>query len=470
MDLRIVLRICLLCSAVFFSPPCFSQEPSNYTSNEDILSIKFHRERRDLIRAILPDNSCAIVFSNPEKNRSADIDYEYHQDPDYFYLTGFLEANSVLLIWKEDRLIDGIKMHELIFVQPENQSREQWTGKRLGVQNAVTSLGIANAYSSESFDAKEGLFDGLDKILYKGFPKGLVNDRQNEGDLSDLVESFKLKSNYPSPKHDDYLLGKSLRTLREIKTPEEISLMKRAADISVMAHLEMMKALKPEMKEFQVEAIGEYFFKAAGATEPAYPSICGGGENSCILHYQTNRRTLHDGDLILLDMGAEYHNYAADLTRTLPVNGKFSEAQKKIYDLVLDAQKAGIAACIPGNKFNDPDRAARKILKAGLIKLNILKETDDLNLYYPHGTSHYLGLDVHDAGVPATLKQGMVLTVEPGLYIPEGSPCDPDWWNIGIRIEDDILITNDGHLNLSSALPRETGEIEEIMKEKSIFD
>lgn len=446
-----------------------AQISHDYKSDIDKLSKEFHKDRRDLLRATLPQNSCAIFFAGPERNRSADIDYEFHQDPDFYYLTGLLEPNSLLLIWKDSRTIKGSNTNELLFIRPQDPDKELWTGRRLGIEGAITSLGIQTVYSSEEFESMNELFDGLDKILYKGFPKGVVNDRFNNADLSDLLETFKLKSNYPSQIHDDYLLGKALRSLREIKTPEEISLMQKAADISVKAHLEMMKGLSPGMTEFQVEAIGEYYFKINGAADPAYPSICGAAENSCILHYISNRRQLNSGDLLLLDMGAEYQGYAADITRTLPVNGKYTELQKKIYDLVLTAQKAAINACLPGKKFTDPDLVAKKILKEGLVEMKIIEDPDQLSLYYPHGTSHFLGLDVHDVGMPGLLKPGMVLTVEPGLYFPTGSPCNPELWNIGIRIEDDILITIDGNINLSEALPRETSEIEAIMQEMPFF-
>ena len=442
----------------------------NYRSDTDKLTAEFHRQRREVLRSNLPDSSCAIIFAAPERIRSADVDYKYHQNPDFYYLTGLNEPNALLIIWKQFRLVEGVKTNEIIFVQPRNASKEKWYGKRLGTTQVRDLLGITNAYSSEDFDSMQGLFTGLSQILYQGIPKGIVNDRQNKSDLFDLVESFQLKSEYPTAKHDDFLLGKALRSMREIKTPEEIKLLQKAAEISVVAHTEMMKALNPAMTEFKIQAVGEYFFKSMGAEAPAYPSICGAAENSCILHYQTNRRILNDGDLLLLDMGAEYHGYAADITRTLPVNGKFSELQSKIYQLVLDAQKAAIAKCIPGNKFSDPDKAARNILSQGLLKMQIIKTADELDQYFPHGTSHFLGLDVHDVGSQGTLKSGMLITVEPGLYFPEGSPCDPALWNIGIRIEDDILITNDGFINLSGALTREIDEMEKIIKEKSIFE
>jgi Xaa-Pro aminopeptidase len=287
--------------------------------------------------------------------------------------------------------------------------------------------------------------------------------------LFDLVESFKKNTAFPSRQHDDFLLGKMLHSMRELKTAEEVVMMRKAINISNDAHLEMMRALSPGMTEYQTQAVGEFIFRMQGAAGPAYPSICGAAENSCILHYHDNGRLLKSGDLILLDMGAEYQGYAADITRTLPVSGQFTGIQKKIYDLVLSAQRAAISMCKPGNSFKDPDIAARKVLRQGLMDLGILDESGDLSTFYPHGTSHYLGLDVHDTGTPAVLKPGMILTVEPGLYFPENSNCDPDYWNIGIRIEDDILITGDGHLNLSGNLPVETADIEQVMQSPSVF-
>lgn len=468
MKVRIIFA--LSCLMILTSVGSVAQTKNHYQADSDKLTAEFHKERRELLRSKMPDSSCAVIFASPERIRSADVDFVYHQNPDFYYLSGLNEPNAMLILWKEFRLVEGVKTNEVIFVQARDASKEKWYGKRLGTSEVISTLGFINAYPSEEFDMMDGLFNGLSKILDTGIPKGLVDDRHSKADLSDLVEAFQLKSSYPTAKHDDYLLGKLLRSMREIKTPEEIKLLQKAADISVKAHVEMMKALKPAMTEYQVEAIGEYFFMKEGAQEPAYPSICGAAENACILHYQTNRRTLNVGDLILLDMGAEYHGYAADITRTLPVNGKFSEQQSKIYQLVLTAQKAAIEACLPGNNFYDPDRVAKKILSDGLINMQVIKSPDELGRYYPHGTSHFLGLDVHDVGTHGTLKAGMLITVEPGLYFPEGSPCDPALWNIGIRIEDDILITEEGFVNLSAALAKEILEIERTMTEKSIFD
>jgi Xaa-Pro aminopeptidase len=292
-----------------------------------------------------------------------------------------------------------------------------------------------------------------------------VNDRQDEYDLFELVKTYQQRVSDAGLLTDDYLLGKIMARLREIKSPEELELLQRAIDISTSAHVAMMKNVQPGQFEYEVEAVGEFEFHRQGAEEIGYPSICGSAENSVILHYEKNRRRLTDGELLLLDMGAEYHGYTADITRTLPVSGSFSPEQRAVYDLVLKAQEAGIAACLPGKRFREPHEAAFAVIEEGLIKLGITKSADETKKYFPHGTSHYLGLDVHDAGDFEPLKAGEVITVEPGIYIPAGSPCDPKWWNIGIRIEDDVLITGSEPINLSGKLPRTVPEIEKTMKE-----
>ena len=228
----------------------------------------------------------------------------------------------------------------------------------------------------------------------------------------------------------------------------------------------MMKDAEPGMTEYQVQALGEYEFKKYGAESLGYSSICGSHENSVILHYTSNRRTMNDSDLILLDMGAEYHGYTADVTRTIPIGNKFTTQQRIIYELVLKAQNAGIKACMVGNPFNAAHKAAVEVISEGLVKLGIIKETSSYKKYFMHGTSHYLGLDVHDAGTNGPLKSGVVITVEPGIYIEENSDCDPKWWNIGVRIEDDILITDKGPENLSESAPRSVEEIEKLRAQK----
>lgn len=231
-----------------------------------------------------------------------------------------------------------------------------------------------------------------------------------------------------------------------------------------------MRALEPGLKEYQAEAIIEFWFKNMGGESPGFPSIVAGGKNACYLHYSSNRQKLKGEHLLLCDVGAEYHGYTADITRTMPVDGKFSADEKALYEVVLAAQNAGIAKCQVGNKFWDADQAAKAELAAGLKRLGIISRSSELKKYFFHGTSHYMGLDVHDSGLKGFLKPGNVITVEPGIYISEGSDCDPKWWNMGIRIEDDILITDNGPENLSAAAPRTVAEIEALMATESLFN
>jgi Xaa-Pro aminopeptidase len=223
------------------------------------------------------------------------------------------------------------------------------------------------------------------------------------------------------------------------------------------------------MTEYQAQALVEFVFMKNGARGPGFPSIVGAGENSCILHYITNRKPLESHDLMVVDIGAEYHGYTADVTRTMPVNGKYSPEQRKIYELVQKAQQAGVEVCKPGVGFREPHKVATEIISKGLVDLGIIKEAQEVRKYFMHGTSHYLGLDVHDPGTYELLEENMVITVEPGIYIAENSDCDPKWWNIGVRIEDDILITATGYENLSTCVPRNISEIEKLMQEKGKY-
>ena len=446
-----------------------AQDTLNYRYENDFPGKLFYKEKRDSLRAQMPDSSVAIIFANPERNRSGDVDFTYHQNADLFYLTGFTEPNSLLLLFKIDQSIKGKKIHELLFVQEKDKKRESWTGRIAGPEGAAVLTGIQSVMSSAEFESLEIPFQNYRMLMYSSLPKGLVNDKKEPNDLYDLVEVFKKKTSFPPANGDDFKLAKMLTKMRAQKDEVEIALMEKAIGISCDGHIEMMKALEPGMTEYQVQAIGEYIFKKEGAESPGYPSICGGGENSCILHYESNRRTLHDGDLILLDMGGEYHGYSADVTRTLPVSGKFTPEQKQVYNLVLSAQDAAFLECAPGKQFFDTHEAAVDIIKKGLVRLGIIDDEKEYKRYFSHGTSHYLGLDVHDVVTYGILKPGNVITVEPGIYIPEGSPCDKKWWNIGVRIEDDILIVDSGMRVLSRKAPRDPEEIENLMKEKSVL-
>ncbi|MDB4533763.1 aminopeptidase P N-terminal domain-containing protein [Vicingaceae bacterium] len=440
---------------------------SNYDS--DLLPAKFFAKNRQALRDLMPNNSVVVLFSNPIRNRSNDVDFEYHQDPNFYYLTGLREPHAAIIIYKEDQEFkDNLKTNEILFLQQKDKRNELWTGKRLGVLAAVKKLEIKTAMKNEKFLLFENEYEKFEKVLiFK--QNGDVKNTKEKGDLHDLLQSFNFAT-HDLNNIDESYLSQMMATLRQVKSKEEIILMRKAIEMTCDAQIELMKALKPEMKEYQSEAIVEYVFKKNGAEYPGFPSILGSGENSCIIHYDKNRKQLKGKDMLVSDIGAEYHGYTADVTRTLPVDGHFSEEETLIYNIVLKAQQAGIDSCKVGNKFWTPHRTATKIITDSLMALGIIKERYHVQRYFMHGTSHYLGLDVHDPGLHGTLQHGNVITVEPGIYIPEGSDCDPKWWNIGIRIEDDILITSSGPENLSEKAPRSIKEIEALMKEEGSFD
>lgn len=259
-------------------------------------------------------------------------------------------------------------------------------------------------------------------------------------------------------------------SLREVKTPEEMDLLRKAVEISCMGQNEVMKTVRADMSELEIQGLHEYIHKRYGAEEVGYGSIVGAGENGCILHYMENSKTKVGNNLILMDVGAEYHGYTADVTRTVPVDGKFSPEERAIYQIVYDAQEAAFKTLKEGSKWADASKAARDVIADGLLKLGIIKDKNDVGKYYTHGLGHHIGLDVHDKGSYDTLKQNMVLTIEPGIYIPANSNCDKKWWSIGVRIEDDALITKDGYELLSSFAPRSIDDIEKMIAEKSLLD
>lgn len=438
--------------------------------DNDHLTKEFHKGRRDELRKIMPDSSVAVFFSSPVRNRSNDVDYEYHQDPNFYYLTGLDEPNAVLFIFKSQNQFGDIITDEIIFVQDRDPGSEVWTGKRLGVDGVKEKLGFEFVKVNKNFSEFAIRYQKYAKILITAQHNDIRDDKSDRGDLFSMMKHFSSETEALSTKVNKFKLNDLMAQLRQIKTPEEIVLLRKAIDITCKAEYELMKSLCPGMKEYQSEAVVQFVFHNHGAEHEGYPSILGGGENSCILHYNTNRKELKNKDLLVSDVGAEYHGYTADVTRTLPVDGKFSIEEAAIYNLVLKAQEAGIAKCKPGNKFWDPNDAAVAIITKGLLDLGIIKKAEEVKKYFIHATSHYLGLDVHDPGLYGSLEAGNVITVEPGIYIPEGSDCDPKWWNIGIRIEDDILITKTGYENLSDCVPRTIEEIERIMAQASNFD
>lgn len=430
--------------------------------DHDLLGPEFHRGRREALRGLMPAGSVAILAANPVRNRSNDVNYEYHQDPDLYYLTGLREPHALLFLWKDSALVDGRWTRELLVVQERDPAREIWDGYRLGAEGGAEVLGIAQVITGKAFLNASVDLGRSGPVFQRRILENLANDPHDPADLHDLlarvdVLTARTKAGEPEDLRD-WLAG-----LREVKQPEEIELLRQAITITCEAQRTLMRCLMADMTEYQTEAIIEYVFKVRGAEYAGFPSIQGGGPHSCVLHYVTNRRTLAHGDLLVSDVGAEYRGYTADVTRTLPVNGRFTPEQRTIYDLVLRAQEAGIEAVGPGAPFFAGHLAATAIIAKGLVELGIIDEESQVRRYFMHGTSHYLGLDVHDPGSYGPLRPNTVITVEPGIYIPQGSPCDPKWWDIGVRIEDDILITATGRENLSACVPRKAEEVEALM-------
>lgn len=467
---------------IFLAAHVFSQQRAELP--DDFLSRQFHKERRNELREKLPPNSVAVFFANPVRNRSNDVDYVYHQDPDFYYLTGYKEPHAVLFIFKEKQTAaNGQSYDEILFVQPRNALQEMWTGRRLGDEGAKDRLGFQQVFNNVEFSKYNVDFTKFDEILFFDFKNDVRNDDQDSGDLYDLIQQFKEKVNYPSdekrivsrePEKNNLNtrdLSAIMDALRGIKTKDELELIRKAVQISCAGQVEVMKAMKPGMSEREVQGIHEFVFKKYQAEDLGYPSIVGGGHNGCILHYIDNYKpNITSTELVLMDLGAEYHGYTADITRTIPANGKFSEEQKLIYDIVLKAQEEAMKICKPGTTFAELTRVTKEVVNKGLKELGILQSENEPHLYYPHGCCHHIGLDVHDRGSYDKLEENMVITIEPGIYIPENANCDKRWWGIAVRIEDDFLITGDGHEHLSASAPRTTADIEATMKLPSPLD
>ncbi len=433
--------------------------------------------RKQLKRFIeqMEPNSVAIIPAAHEATRSYDTEYKFRQDSDFLYLTGFPEPDAIAVI------DPGSKKPYTLYVRPRDLEMETWFGRREGVEGAVKNYGVDRAFSIEKFPADlSKLLDGHD-VLYYRFAVDKALDQEILQYLSGQ-RVRRLKTAYPPHTIVDptVIIG----DMRLHKSPEEIELMQKAADISAEAHIQAMKRTRPGMNEFQVESLIEAYMRDNGANGVAYNSIIGGGENATILHYVENNRPLRDGDLLLVDAGAEYQGYAADITRTFPVNGRYTQAQREVYDVVLDVQLKCVEATTVGNTIKSRQELSIELLTEGMKKLGLLKgKTKDLikkrayMKYYMHGVGHYLGMDVHDAGRYFTdqtarnsrpFAPGMVLTVEPGLYIPPDDKSAPGKYRgIGIRIEDDVVVTEGGNINLTAKVPTDPDEIEAIMAKGS---
>jgi len=437
--------------------------------DNDLLPTSFHLERRKAVRTFMPEKTMAIYCSGKSMLRANDVDYEFHQDPNFYYLTGLNESNSILILFKNPFLFENDTINELLLIKERNANSEVWVGKKLGVKGSEIILEIQKTFDIDKFNLENLDLSEIDSIfIHDNFEVGNDLFPVNNKHLQLQKSDTKIKNSKKEIKANFSEIHKWMAKLREIKTKEEMYLLRKAISITCDAQSELMKVLKPEMKEYQAEAVVEAIFKLNGAEYPGYPSIVGAAENSCILHYTTNRKTMKGNHLLLSDVGAEYHGYTADVTRTIPVDGKYSEEEKIIYNIVLEAQNKAIEACKVGNPFYITNTIATTVVSQRLQELGIIKSPLGMRRYFMHGTSHYLGLDVHDPGTRGVFQPNTVITVEPGIYIKEGSPCDPKWWNIGVRIEDDILITNDEPENLSGCVPRTIDEIEALMKKKPL--
>ncbi|WP_105887820.1 Xaa-Pro aminopeptidase [Haemophilus influenzae] len=413
-------------------------------------------ERRTRVFTQMQPNSALLLFSEIEKRRNNDCTYPFRQDSYFWYLTGFNEPNAALLLLKTEQTEKAI-----IFLRPRDPLLETWNGRRLGVELAPQQLNVNEAYSIEEFATV------LPKILKNLTALYYVPEIHTWGDklVTESAVSFNEILDWRP----------MLSEMRLIKSPNEIRLMQQAGQITALGHIKAMQTTRPNRFEYEIESDILHEFNRHCARFPSYNSIVAGGNNACILHYIENDRPLNDGDLVLIDAGCEFAMYAGDITRTFPVNGKFSQPQREIYELVLKAQKRAIELLIPGNSIKQANDEVIRIKTQGLVDLGILKgdvdtliEQQAYRQFYMHGLGHWLGLDVHDVGSYGQDKQrileiGMVITVEPGIYISEDADVPEQYKGIGVRIEDNLLMTEYGNKILTAAAPKEIADIENLM-------
>ncbi len=429
----------------------------------------------------------AIISTAPELTRNRDSEFPYRHDSDFFYLTGFEEPGATLVM-KVGKDGNNFQLQSHLFCRPKDPEREIWDGIRLGPEAAPEALGIEFAHSNQELDQKLSSILADQDAIYVRLSESAESDRRLRHWMKQVRGQARSGINPPSEFHDVETL---IHEMRLFKDAQELGIMRRAAAISARAHVRAMQACKPGMREYQLEAELLHEFRNSGSQSVAYNSIVAGGANTCILHYRAGATELHTGELCLIDAGCELDGYASDITRTFPVNGKFSGPQRALYDITLAAQEAAIAMTKVGNTFMQPHEAALKVLTQGLLDEKLLKlselgslenaiETGAYRRFYMHRTSHWLGMDVHDVGSYREssediakdekpwriLQNGMVITIEPGLYIRPAEDVDEAFWNIGIRIEDDAVINDMGCELISRGVPVKADEIEALMKNK----
>lgn len=411
----------------------------------------------------------AVIPSAKTILRNRDTEYEFHQNSDFFYLTGFDEPDAVLVLAAQ-----GGEARTILFLRERDRSQEIWNGKRLGVERAVAALGVDEAYPIGELERRlPEYFAGARELWYE-LGQSDVMDRTVLDAMHAARAAARRKGHAPESLSRPV---KVLHSLRLLKSAEEIVVMRRAAEITGMGHVAGMRITRPGIFEYEIEAAIEHEYRRAGAQREAYETIVGSGDNATILHYTSNRDALKDGDLVLVDSGCELDYYASDVTRTWPVNGRFTPEQRAIYEIVLAAQHAAFQEVEPGKPQNAFHQAAVRAIVEGLIDVGLLRGSVDENVeretyrdFYMHGTGHWLGLDVHDVGgyrdandEPVAFAPGMVITVEPGIYVHRDLDCDERFKGIGVRIEDDLLVTPDGHENLTAAIPKGVDELESIV-------
>ena len=426
-----------------------------------------YADRRSKLGAMLPNNSAVVIAGAEVQYRNADSSHAFRQDSNFWYLTGFNEPESTLVLL----INDSKDVQSIAFVPKKDALKEIWDGYRAGPNGAVKDHGFDLAFDNTEIDEKlPDLLAGYNQVFY---PVG--KSQKLDADVIDWIKTARSKDRHSSP-IDIADASSKIGNERLIKDKDEIEIMKKACQISAEAHVEAMKFVKPGMNEQELEAFYQYQFSKRGGRFPAYTPIVAGGENACVLHYVENSKALKDGDLVLVDAGCEFELYASDITRTYPINGKFSAAQLAIYEVVLEAQQKSIEAVTVNNNVMDSQIISEKVITQGLIDLGILNgsmeelhETGAFKDFYMHKIGHWLGIDVHDAGDYTEdgeymkFKSGMVTTVEPGIYISSTANVKDQWKGIGIRIEDNILVTAKGNQNLTDIVPSNPNEIEALM-------
>jgi len=416
---------------------------------------------------MLPKNSAVVISGASTQYRNADSSHAFRQDSNFWYLSGFNEAESTLVLLVNE----NNNVQSIVFVPEKDELKEIWDGYRAGPEGAMKDHGFDLAFNNTEIDQRlPDLLAGHNKVFY---PVG--KSKTLDADIIEWIKSAKSKDRHSSA-IDIADASSKVGNQRLIKDEDEIKIMKKACQISAEAHVEAMKFVKPGMTEQEMEAFYQYEFSKRGGRFSAYTPIVAGGENACVLHYVENSKPLKDGELLLVDAGCEFELYASDITRTFPINGKFTAPQLAIYEVVLEAQAKSIEAISTNNNVMDAQTISEKVITQGLIDLGILQGSmEELHAagafkdFYMHKIGHWLGIDVHDAGDYMEdgdymkFKPGMVTTVEPGIYISSSSDVEEKWKGIGIRIEDDILVTADGNENLTAFVPSDPKEIEALM-------